>query len=262
MHILKKYLFTLKLVGMGFGVVSPLLSFCVYADGGKDKALPQKYQSSTVPLRLDSAYIRSNAADDYWAIAPFYVGQLTEGTCGVATASMVSNAAFHIRQGLTKNKVLSDHENVHENGIFKWFNPMKIGADKGIKGISLLGFERVLKQIFSKLNLENYKITTFRGTALTDGQILDLLEKNERSKTDLLVALFWQADLTGDPEGAVGHFAPVGAYDAKQKRVLLFDPDRRWYEPYWVTFENFTKGIKNPKADSLYSGGLIYLEIQ
>jgi hypothetical protein len=45
---------------------------------------------------------------------------------------------------------------------------------------------------------------------------------------------FLQSVATGDPQGAIGHIAPVGAYDAKTQRVLLLDPDRQWYEPYWV----------------------------
>ena len=34
--------------------------------------------------------------------------------------------------------------------------------------------------------------------------------------------------------GDYGHIAPVGAYDAERQRVLVLDPDRVWYEPYWI----------------------------
>lgn len=63
-------------------------------------------------------------------------------------------------------------------------------------------------------------------------ELRELLTTNEKSDRDLLIANFLQNTLTGDPEGAVGHMAPIGAYDASRQRVLILDPDRRWYEPY------------------------------
>jgi hypothetical protein len=60
------------------------------------------------------------------------------------------------------------------------------------------------------------------------------LELNEASDADLIVVNFLQSTLTGDPDGAVGHYAPIAAYDAERRRALILDPDRDWYEPYWV----------------------------
>jgi hypothetical protein len=64
-----------------------------------------------------------------------------------------------------------------------------------------------------------------------------LLIENERSACDFVIINFLQSVATGDPAGAVGHVAPVGAYDAAKNRILLFDPDRQWYEPYWISEE-------------------------
>ena len=36
------------------------------------------------------------------------------------------------------------------------------------------------------------------------------------------------------PGLSYGHIAPVGAYDEPNRRVLVMDPDRAWYEPYWI----------------------------
>ena len=76
------------------------------------------------------------------------------------------------------------------------------------------------------------------------------LSRNVEAKADR-----YAIALTGDPEGNVGHFAPVGAFDGK--RVLVFDPDREWYEPYWVPEDVFYDGVTDSKADSVKSGGYI-----
>jgi hypothetical protein len=54
--------------------------------------------------------------------------------------------------------------------------------------------------------------------------------------------------LTGDPEGG-GHVAVIGAYNAENRQVLILDPDREWYEPYWSPLESVFQSIKNPKSD-------------
>jgi hypothetical protein len=76
------------------------------------------------------------------------------------------------------------------------------------------------------------------------------LADNEESDQDFLIANFLQSSLTGDPEGSVGHFAPVAAYDARLGRVLILDPDRQWYEPYWVSDQTLLAGMatKDPQA--------------
>jgi hypothetical protein len=101
----------------------------------------------------------------------------------------------------------------------------------------------------------SYEVVRAEKTDAFKAKVKELLNKNEKSSSDFIVPLFWQADFTGDPEGSVGHFAPVAAYDGK--RVLIFDPDREWYEPYWVPEEVFLTGISNSKADSIKAGGYI-----
>ena len=63
--------------------------------------------------------------------------------------------------------------------------------------------------------------------------------------------------LTGDPEGSVGHIAPIGAYDAKKKRVLILDPDRKYYQPYWVPYEKLFDGINTTDSGNSKSRGLV-----
>jgi hypothetical protein len=62
-----------------------------------------------------------------------------------------------------------------------------------------------------------------------------------------LISNFNQKVFTDDSE--VGHFAPVGAFDPEKSRVLILDPDREYYEPYWVSVNDFIDGM-NTKDSS------------
>ena len=62
--------------------------------------------------------------------------------------------------------------------------------------------------------------------------------------------------LTGDPEGPA-HVATVGAYDEKSRSVLVLDPDREWYEPYWTSVDALFEAIADPSSDSEKKAGWI-----
>jgi hypothetical protein len=101
----------------------------------------------------------------------------------------------------------------------------------------------------------SYEVVRAADTPEWKKKLHEALVQNEKSADDYIVALFIQGRYTGDPEGNHGgHFAPVGAYDGK--RVLILDPDREWYEPYWVSEEVFFEGM-NARADTTKSGGYI-----
>ena len=66
------------------------------------------------------------------------------------------------------------------------------------------------------------------------------LRSNEASSDGWLFVNFLAAAYVG--VGDYGHIAPVGAYDAERQRALILDPDRTWYEPYWVPDEVLLAG--------------------
>jgi hypothetical protein len=54
--------------------------------------------------------------------------------------------------------------------------------------------------------------------------------------------------------------APVAAYDAEKRRVLLLDPDREWYEPYWVADETLLAGLASVDPVTGRPRGLVRVE--
>jgi hypothetical protein len=241
-----------KILSCAFLAVFASSSFAIL----KEKLPKPKYSVSTIRLQDSPDFIRSAPAPDYWMLSPYYVPQLTRGTCSIAATAMVLNA-LRAQQPLR-----ADQELIHEKGILAKFNAMKIGRDKGIRGVSLDGLERILREGVKKYDIQGVEFEKYRAEGPI-GEIrkhaLAMLEANEKTTEDVVVPLFYQADFTGDPEGTVGHFAPIAAYDKNRQRILILDPDRDWYEPYWVTIDQFVRGIANPKADTKLPGGWIRL---
>ena len=83
--------------------------------------------------------------------------------------------------------------------------------------------------------------------------------ENEKSPNDFIVANFNQKVFTVDTDA--GHIAPVGAYDAEKRRVLILDPDREWYEPYWVSEERFIEGMNTKDSENNQFRGYLVIQL-
>jgi hypothetical protein len=46
-----------------------------------------------VPLSKDHSFFAAAPAPDFWALMPFYVGQINGAACSVASVAMIVNAA-------------------------------------------------------------------------------------------------------------------------------------------------------------------------
>jgi hypothetical protein len=227
-----------------------LLSLALSHASADDHA---KYAPHVTRLSRSHDYVAKHAAPDFWKLIPYYVPQKDGGSCAAASLSMVLNAMRADADLKASDRLITQAD------LYSKIDVFKEGGDSGIRGVSLDGFGRVLAAAMKKFSIDGWSyevVRADRNDALKK-KVHELLAKNEKSGEDFIVPLFLQKDLTGDPEGAVGHFAPVAAYDGK--RVLVLDPDREWYEPYWVPEEVFFEGISDSKADSIKPGGYVHI---
>jgi hypothetical protein len=68
----------------------------------------------------------------------------------------------------------------------------------------------------------------------------------------LLISLL----LAGTAGGPCPHISPVGAYDGKTRRVLIFYVDRDRYEPYWAPDTQVFKAMA-AKTAAFGAGGYV-----
>lgn len=234
-----------------------------------------KYGPNAVPLtkNSDHEYFVKNQAPDYWAISSFYLPQPNERTCSATSFAMVLNA-LRSKQDLTSQDELITVQSLTEKYTDDRYKNAMMGSISG----ALLGkFDRsdvantrlteVLKMALNKLKMttpttvvENHLVDE-KNLSKSRKEFHDMLVKNEKSSDDFIILSFVQGMLTGDPEGMVGHVAPVGAYDEKKHMVLVMDPDRQWYGPYWSPEDQVFDAVADPRSDS-QNPSWIYVKIK
>ncbi len=219
---------------------------------------PQEKPIATL-LSQDFSYFQKNAPTDFWIILPHYQGMM--GSHSASVASIVT-AINSLRD---PSKLTGSDENISEENILKldptssWKRKISGKKPKGIEldevsKLSLVAIKKYLGEQASAelLNSESLK-------KMTDDQLHQLLKDNEADANTVMVARYIQSAFTNDPEGAVGTYSTVGAYDKETKRVLIMETDRKYYAPYWVSLENFKKGLLDLKSKDgkHYLGGIL-----
>jgi hypothetical protein len=222
-------------------------------------APPQsKYGSQAVRLFHAREYLQTHEAPDFWALMPYYVHQFNERACSVASATMVVNALRSQVELTTADELITQEKLLKQVCNPRWAN------DVGPNGESVT-IEELGEYVQESLKLfgpRQYDVQAVRVDSQDKGlreRIRRMLVENERSDDDFVMVVFWQAAFTEDPEGETGHIAPLAAYDAAHERALVFDPDRKWYEPYWVPLDTLVAGMARTDPDTGKSRGFIWV---
>lgn len=210
-------------------------------DDQAESAAP-KYAAWCLPLSREHAYFRANAAPDFWALIPHYTGQKDDRSCSVASVAMVVNALRQQKPLHADDRLITHDLLLSKVQDAAWIN----GVSREGHGLSLQDLGRVLRLALSAFEVQDYDVIVQDAvprSAVSKAEFLEQLAQNESSADDLIVINVLQGTLTGDPEGNVGHMAPIAAFDAARNRVLVLDPDRDWYEPYWVSTDLVWEGM-------------------
>lgn len=201
-----------------------------------------KYGSKATRLFHAQDYVRHHEAPDFWALMPYYVAQQNERSCSVASVVMMINA---IRAGLdldSHDELITQAMLLEKVGGGKW----KFSVGPQGQGVLLEDLARYVRETLRLYGPRDFEVEVVRlrpDRADRYEHLRAVLVENEKSADDFVLAVFWQAELTDDPEGNVGHIAPVGAFDEEHDSVLILDPDRQWYEPYWVPLKTLVDGM-------------------
>ncbi len=218
-----------------------------------------KYGPTATRLFDSREFIRKNPARDYWALSQYYLPQQDSRSCSVAAAAMVLNAA-RSNQALTASDELISQKGLLEKvNLTLW----KEGVGEGGRGIALDDFAPIMEASLKAYGFKNATVTLTHADSTNEfkKKVHSDLVQNEKSPTDFILANYLQSEFTGDPEGTVGHYAPVAAFDSKAKKVLIFDPDRQYYEPYWVSEETFIKGMNTLDPGKKKTRGYLFIRL-
>ena len=236
-----------------------LVSALLFASSQPSWAGP-KYGPNAVPLSRKSnlQYFKKNAAPDFWALISYYLPQPTAKACGATTMALILNAARSALPMTSDQKLLTVTSFVKDYTDTAYDETI-LGTKFDRANVTNKNMARLLEQAATKLKIN----TPSTHTDVVDIDLTDLeksrkkfiaaLIENEKSTDDFILISFIQGTLTGDPEGGA-HVAAIAAYDQKNKLVLIMDPDRDWYEPYWSPVDKVFDAVKDPKADGIHPG--------
>lgn len=226
-----------------------------------------KYGAKATRLFHAQDYVRRHEAPDFWAMMPYYVPQKNERSCSVASVSMVINAIRASSELTAADELVTQAKLLQKVAYPKWAKDVadEVGEEGGGVTLEELGdYVREALDIYAPSDTD-YEIEVVRVDPESDDlreKIRALLVENEQSADDFMLAVFWQATYTDDPEGETGHVAPVAAFDADKDRVLILDPDRQWYEPYWVPLDTFIAGMARVDAVTGKPRGYLHVTIK
>ena len=229
----------------------------------KPKYGPAGHPRAT-PLALSNAYFREpgHAAPDFWALIGYYVPQQNGASCSAASVSMIINAA---RARLTKtadDRVLSQDILLDRVDVEHWKARLSLPGYLGHHGVTLDQLGNIVEATFKKFGFPNFEMRVIHvndTSAATKKALHQALLENEKSDRDFILANFDQKVFTDDAEA--GHIAPVGAYDAAHRRVLILDPDREYYEPYWVSERTFLEGMATRDPGAAKNRGYVWIRL-
>lgn len=185
------------------------------------------------PLSRDHDYIRAHPAPAYWALAPHLIHQHTDASCSLATATMLLNGIRALDGTARMGHFVSEKSLLERMGDPHWAR--EIVPPDG-NGVSLVEFCEKMTRVMPIFEIGGWTATHRIVTAADDATIAEFraeLDAMERAGDRLIAGNYHLATTYGDTWD-IGHFSPIGAYDAARDRVLLLDVWKQDYEPSWV----------------------------
>jgi hypothetical protein len=229
----------------------------------KPKYGPRNAPRAT-PLVLSHEYFQNpkHKSPDFWALIGFYVPQMNEASCSAASVAMVLNAALANQSKTSETKVVTQKSLVEKVTVEQWKERVSPPGLVGERGTSLDRLGRIVTAALQTYGFAKatVKVVHVENTqAGTKEKLLRILKENEKSATNFLIANFDQKIFTDDADA--GHIAPIAAYDSEKERVLVLDPDREYYEPYWISVDSFLAGMATLDPGAKLNRGYLWIEL-
>ena len=181
----------------------------------------------------------SAANVDYGQLLPYFVSQSRRGFCGVATASMLVNAALPRPEPLTQAKLFaSDLAGLRAN-LAVTFGGM------------------TLDQLAALLRSHGLAVQAIHASASSVEAFREVARATLGEPRQFLVVNYDRHRL--GQEGS-GHISPVGAYSPQTDRLLVMDVAAYKYPHTWVTVQDLWDAMNTVDPDSKQTRGYVIVK--
>ncbi len=188
---------------------------------------------------------RIPADADYWQLSPWFVEQINQTYCSVASAITVLNA-MPIKKPV--DPIYAPYPYFTQNN---YFTPE---VTKVISPQTVLSQGMTRDEMVSTLRLHGVRATSIAGDTLDDKSLRVLLRKALGDDEQFVLVNYLRASV--GQEGG-GHWSALAAYDAQTDRVLILDVAKYMYAPAWVEIGTLRKAIATTDTTSNKSRGLV-----
>jgi len=193
--------------------------------------MPKPTHPALQPLVPDDAYLAANSRSPYWTLAPHHVQQMTECSCSLATTAMLLNALGAAADEAALLDRLGDAD---------W--RARIDPDAG-HGLPLRFLPARWQAALAAHNLDGWQAACVAVDAPEDALPGLRAALAAAEAGDAWVAVNFHLDRFYGDGTDIGHWSPVGAYDAGRDRALLLDVYRRDYAPHWAPLPHLAEAL-------------------
>jgi hypothetical protein len=213
-------------------------------------------------LRPDGSHETPAPNDEFLFanLVSYYVPQHDERSCSVASVAMLVNAVRAGRRAVNVGGCITPRALLDRVGCPDWSSAVGPGGD----GVGLEELAGLVLHSLSVCGIERCAVDCIHVRSVSRkarSKARQALLQAARSPNHFILVNFLQSLYTGNPAATVGHYAPVGGYDA-QRRVFILDPDSRWHEPYWISEDAFLNGMATLDETTGKSRGYLSIRIE
>lgn len=227
-----------------------------------DSAPQPKFAPTTQRMALSHEHLQKSEAPDFWALIPYYVSQRDGSACSLASVTMVVNAS-RVPLPLGAQDKLATQDEVIERVQHRGWRQGFFGGASTRGGVTLDQLGEIVPLALAAYGIKGATVEVVHAdnpqSAALKEKLRAALIENERSARDFIIVNFDQKVFTNDE--TVGHISPIAAYDAVKGQVLVMDPDRTWYEPYWVSEQALLDAMATKDPSAAKARGWVHVKL-
>ena len=239
-------------------LLSLIINFSTAISASSQSTQQPLYVRGVESIIQSHQYLQQNPSWTYWKVSPYYLAQRNESSCSLASVTMLVNAARN-NHTLIADQPLATQDNLLTLVKDKtWEEGVKVDGN----GVTLDQMKAFVPKALEAYGVHNFTLQVIHTLDSSGENALKLhkaLLDMEKNGQLFIIANFNQKFISGTM--SVGHFAPLGAYDSKTKRVLIMDPDRILFEPYWVPEKLFLESMATIDGDAHKSRGYLLIKM-
>jgi hypothetical protein len=203
------------------------------------------------------------------ALSSSFAYQFNEAACSVASVATVLNAAHLILDQQKGEGRITQQEVLKRVDVVNWSARISPEGFQNRRGLPIDSLGMVVKKAFEVYEIPCTSLVTIPLTGSSRPDVLkkELFQKLvhfQYHRNCFLIAHFNQGVLLKGLH--LPHISPIMSVDMENRMVCILDVDPQVSEPYWVSFDNFWKGI-SWRYDGILrrhgyeSGGYVWIQL-